>query len=127
MRVFQTKWFGRWAESEGLSQNRLCAAVEELEAGLIDAQLGGALVKKRVAATGRGKSGSYRTIIAYRARETTFFLFGFAKNDRDNIERRELEALKKLAKELLGYDAAALDKALKEGALSEIRCDEQDP
>lgn len=124
MRLYKNKWFNRWAKGEGLTDRDLCSAVRQMEEGLIDAILGGNLVKKRVAAAGRGKSGSFRTIIAYKAGDRAFFLYGFAKNQRDNIDDKEREALKKIAKELFGYDARTLNEAVKGKALVEVKCDE---
>lgn len=126
MSVYKTKVFARWAKGEHLTDQDLCRAVSEIEEGLIDAALGGSLVKKRVAASGRGKSGGYRTIIAYKIHRRAFFLYGFAKNERANIQPDELAALKKLAKVLIGYDKTQLAKALRDGVLSKVTCDEQD-
>jgi len=98
----------------------LCLAVDEMAEGLVEARLGGSLYKKRVARAGQGKSGSYRTIVAFRTKGHAFFLFGFNKGDRSNIDSGEEAALKKLARELLKYDAKMLTKALKAGALIEV-------
>jgi hypothetical protein len=69
MRVFKTRWFARFAKREDISDDRLADAIARTERGLIDADLGGGLIKQRVARPGKGKSGGYRTLIAYR-RET---------------------------------------------------------
>ncbi len=94
-----------------------------MEQGLVDASLGGGLHKKRVAAPGRGKSGSYRTLLAFRSKRRAFFIYGFAKNQRDNIDGKEERALKALAKELLDYDARAIRKAMAADAIYEVRYD----
>jgi hypothetical protein len=124
MQIFQTKWFSRWADKEGLSGQVLRAAVAEMDQGLVDANLGGHVVKKRVAVGGRGKSAGVRTILAFKAGDKAFFLYGFAKNQRDNIGTKELQALKLLAAELLGYEHKALERAVKCGELIEVQ-DEQ--
>lgn len=121
MRIFQTKWFARWALKEGLSEQALCEAVLELEQGLIDANLGGHVVKKRVGLAGRGKRGGVRTVLAFRVKETAFFIYGFAKNQRENISDNELRALKLLAANLLAYDHLALEKALQAQELYEVQ------
>jgi len=126
MRVYKTKWFGRWARREGLSDKLICVAIREVERGLVDAALGGQLVKKRIGLPGRGKSGSVRTIIAYRAGDRAFCLYGFAKSQKDNIEKIELEGLKKLSRQLFNLTEGELRRALQEAALSEVRCHEQD-
>ena len=120
MQAFKTKAFAKWARGEGLGDAALGTAVAEMERGLIDAQLGGHVVKKRVAFPGRGKRGSARTVVAFKQGNRAFFIYGFAKNERGNVSDKELQALKLLAKELLGYSATSLNKALKAGELIEI-------
>tara|TARA_B100000745_G_scaffold273603_1_gene202081 strand:+ start:385 stop:759 length:375 start_codon:yes stop_codon:yes gene_type:complete len=123
MRIFKNKAFSKWAAKEGLDDDALRAAVDEMERGLIDADLGGHVVKKRVAVGGRGKSGGVRTLLAYKVGDKAFFVYGFAKNARANISADELKALKHLAKELLGYSDKALTEAIKHGALIEVEND----
>jgi hypothetical protein len=120
MQTFKTKAFAKWARGEGLGDAALAMAVAEMERGLIDAQLGGQVVKKRVAFPGRGKRGSARTVVAFKQGDKAFFIYGFAKNERGNVNEKELQALKLLAKELLGYTATSLDKALRAGELIEV-------
>lgn len=122
--IYKTKVFARWAKGQRLADQDLCLAVSEIEEGLIDASLGSSLVKKRVAASGKGKRGGYRTIIAYRTRRRAFFLHGFSKKERENIEPNELAALRKLAKVLLGYDTKQLAKAREAGVILKVQCDE---
>jgi hypothetical protein len=124
MQAFKTKAFAKWARGEGLGDAALATAVAEMERGLIDAQLGGQVVKKRVALPGRGKRGSARTVVAFKQGDKAFFIYGFAKNERGNVSEKELQALKLLAKELLGYTATSLSKALKAGELIEIEEDD---
>lgn len=120
MRIFQTKWFARWALKEGLSEQALCEAVLELEQGLIDANLGEHVVKKRAGLAGRGKRDGVRTVLAFKVKEKAFFIYGFAKNQRENISDNELRALKLLAANLLAYDHLALEKALQAQELCEV-------
>lgn len=126
MRVFKTRVFNRWANRESLADRSLCEAVLEMVRGLIDARLGGGVVKKRVARAGEGKRGSYRTILATNLRDRWFFMFGFAKNDRDNIGDDELKALRQLAAALLGMDDTTIAEARKRGELVEIDCGKQE-
>ncbi len=120
MRAFKIKAFAKWASGEGLSDDALASAVVEMEKGLIDAKLGGQVVKKRVALPGRGKRGSIRTLVAFRQGNKAIFIYGFAKKERTNISDKELRALKMLAKELMSYTTATLTKATKAGELIEI-------
>jgi hypothetical protein len=123
MRVFKTKWFQKWAVREGLDDEVLLAAVGEMEGGLIDAKLGGNVVKKRVVLPGRGKRGGARTLVVYRHASQAFFVYGFAKHERANISDKELKALKLLAAQLLGYTHPALVKSVKAGELIEVMKD----
>lgn len=125
MRIFKTKWFNKWAEREKLSDEAIRNAVEELVAGLIDADLGGHVYKKRISLPGRGKRGGVRTLLAFKIEERAIFMYGFPKNERTNITADELRALKAYAKELLGYSEAALEKAVKAKVLIEVKNDER--
>lgn len=120
MRIFKTRDFNEWAEDEGLTDAMLRAAIEEMEQGLVEANLGGNVYKKRIAIRGRGKRSSLRTLIAYKQGDLAFFVYGFAKNARANINARELKALKVLAKEMLGYTARGLESAINENELIEV-------
>lgn len=120
MRIFKTKWFARFARREGISDASLCAAVRRAERGLIDANLGGGVIKQRVARIGQGRSGGYRVLIAYRARTRSVFLFGFAKSARGNIEEDELASARDVARAWLEVDADALERAMDEGLIVEV-------
>ena len=124
MRIFKTRLFNRWAADEGMTDEALREAVDELAAGLVDANLGGHVYKKRVGLNGRGKRGGVRTLIAFRLEDKAFFLYGFAKNESDNISDKELKALRLLAGELLGYNPSALNQAIRAGELIEVMNDE---
>ena len=124
MRIFKNKAFAKWAEKEGLNDDALQIAVDEMERGLIDADLGGHVVKKRVAVGGRGKRGGVRTLLAYKSGDKAFFMYGFAKNARANVSTDELKALKHLAKELMNYSDKTLTKAIQHGALIEVEDNE---
>ena len=124
MRVFKNRPFTRFARKAGLGDKALIEAVVDAERGLVDADLGGGVIKQRIARPGGGKSGGFRTIVLFRLRERAFFVHGFAKNERDNITVDELAAFKMLAAEMLAYDNAAIAAALSAGALVEVRRDD---
>ena len=124
MRVFKTRWFHRWARKEKLSDEALASAAREMEQGLVDADLGGNVYKKRVALPGRGKSGSTRTIVAYRVQDKAFYIYGFAKNKRANIDDEELKVFKAVARDLLEHNDSVLKRLVKEGELYEVMNDE---
>ena len=121
MRVFRTRTFDRSMKRSGMTDRALWAAVLEMAEGLIDADLGGHVVKKRVALPGQGKRGGARTIVATNLAERWFFLYGFRKNERANIGKDELRALQEVAKDLLGLDDRQLDIALQAGEIVEVR------
>ncbi len=120
MRTYKTQWFQRWAANEGLADGALASAVREIVAGLIDGDLGGHVVKKRVGLQGRGKRGGVRTLLAFRREDRAFFIYGFAKNERANISQKELKALRMLAAELLSYGTEELAKAVRVAELIEL-------
>lgn len=124
-RVFKTSTFNRWMRKSGLQDDALCKAVTEMEGGLVDADLGGNLVKKRVALPGRGKRGSARTLVGTNRADRWFFLFGFNKNERDSITSKELVALQEVAKALLAIADKQIGIAIEHGELLEICHDKQ--
>lgn len=120
MRVFKTRPFARFASHERIADEELCEAVRRAESGLIDADLGGGVIKQRLARRGQGRSGGFRSIVLFRRAEKAFFVYGFAKSDRDSIRRDERMAFRKLADELLALDDLALSAAVKNGTILEI-------
>ncbi len=120
MRVFKTRFFSRWMRKTALTNSALCDAVAEMAQGLIDANLGGGIVKKRVGLAGHGKRGGARTLVATNRGNRWFFLYGFEKSDRANITDDELEALKEIAEQLLARAGRQLDEAVQDGSLQEI-------
>jgi len=120
MRIFKTKSFSRWAKVETVSDATLHSAVKEMQSGLVDVCLGGFVYKKRIAIRGRGKRRSGRTLVAYKRADRAFFIYGFAKNERENISPKELRALQLLAAELLRYNDQDLYKAMKFKELTEV-------
>lgn len=118
--VMKTRHFHRWTKKAGLSDQTLLAAVAEMMKGLIDADLGGGVFKKRIALPGQGKSGSSRTLLATNRDDRWIFVFGFEKNARANVSAKELEALKMLAGDLLALSSVQIMEALVSGDLLEV-------
>jgi hypothetical protein len=125
VRVFKTKAFARFTRKEGISNTKLSDAVREIEKGSYEADLGGGLFKKRVARLGAGKSGGYRTAVAYREGIRSVFLYGFPKNDKGNLSDLELKELKKVAKIFLQFSDIEMEKALNEGEIKEVNYDKE--
>jgi hypothetical protein len=123
MRAFKTRWFARFARREDISDEALREAIERAERGLIDADLGGGLIKQRIARRGSGRSGGFRTLIAFRACERAVFLTGFAKNDLGNITSDEVTELRVIAQNWIRADQETIRAAIENGTLLEIEND----
>lgn len=120
IRILKTRMFCQWMKKTPLKDKDLCKAIEEMMRGMVDADLGGHLYKKRVAFPGRGKRGSARTLIATNNSNRWIFLFGFEKNDKENISPAELSYLQMLAQDLLEYSDLLLDSAIVQGKIQEV-------
>ena len=125
LQTFKTKAFSRFAARAGLDDAALCEAVERARAGLVEAELGGGVIKQRIARKGGGRSGGFRTIILFRRGKLAFFVYGFAKSDRENLRRDELTTYRMLADEYLGLDEAGLAVAQSVGVITEVKCNGQ--
>jgi hypothetical protein len=125
MHVFKNKAFSRFADRNEISDEDLCSAVQQASRGLIGANLGGGVIKQRIARKGEGKSGGFRVIILFKAGSRAVFVHGFAKKDLGNINPREVKALKELAKIILGYSEAQIAIVLASGTLIEVKCNGQ--
>ena len=123
MRVFKNTWFQRFARKERIADAALCDAVARAERGQVDADLGGSVLKQRVARPGAGRSGGYRVILLFRAGDRALFAYGFAKSDRGNIGDDELAAFRQLAAEVLALSEEQLDALVAVGRFMEVRCD----
>lgn len=113
--IYKTRHFNRWARKAALTDEALCEAVSEIRQGLVDADLGGGIIKKRIALPGHGKRGSTRTLLATNRGDRWIFIYGFEKNERANVSQNELEALKLLANDLLALTDSQLVEAVQKG------------
>jgi hypothetical protein len=120
VRIFKTKWLVRFARRQRIADIRLVEAIGRAERGLIDADLGGGLIKQRIARAGEGRSGGHRVLIAYHAGDRAVFLYGFAKNERDNIGQDELLTLREIGLAWLSAALDRIDRALAEEVLQEV-------
>ena len=120
MRIFKNPRFSRFAGKEGINDDELREMVKQLEAGQADADLGGGVYKIRLARAGEGKAGGYRVIVYFRNEFRTFFVYGFAKSVRDNINEGELKAFKADAKDQFSLTDEQIKARLKNGTLIEI-------
>jgi len=126
VRIFKSSWFVRFAKKERITDAKLCEAIENAEKGLIDADYGDGLIKQRIARPGEGKSGGYRSIILFRKGERSFFVYGFAKSDRDTIDKSDERDFKELAAVLLNAPDEQVADLIESGKYQEVQCDGQD-
>jgi hypothetical protein len=120
VRIFKTKWLVRFARRARIADHSFREAIERAGRGTIDADLGGGIIKQRVARSGQGRSGGYRMLVAYQAGTRAVFLYAFAKSERENIERDELLTLREIGATWLAADSRRIARALEEGILQEV-------
>lgn len=123
MKVFKNAWFGRFARKERISADALWDAVERAENGQIDADLGGGVIKQRIARPGESKSKGYRSIVLFRKGELSFFVYGFSKSELGNIRADEEAQFKKMAKHVLSLTDAQLSELIANGQFEEVEKD----
>ena len=121
MRVYKSRWFQRFARKEEIADAVLCEAVARAEKGQIDVGLGGEVIKQRISRPGHGRSKGYRTIILFRRGVRAFFVYGFAKSQRANIDDDESEQFKEAAKHVLALTEKQLTELLKRGDFVEVK------
>ena len=122
MKVFKTQEFGRFSRKERIDDASLCVAIQCAADGLLDADLGGGVIKQRVARPGRGRSRGYRTIIAFRSKQRSVFMYGFAKSGKANLNDEELAVYRVLAQVFLGMSEREIAEAHDAGELIEVNC-----
>ena len=121
-----TKAFARFARKKDLDDKMLAKAIADIERGLVDADMGGGLIKQRVARTGGGKRGGFRTLIAYHIGKRAVFLFGFAKSDLANISPEDERDLKDYGAMLLALKDKDIELMTENGELREVRYGKED-
>ena len=120
MRILKITWFTRFADKEGITDGELRELVNQLEAGQAEADLGSGVYKVRLARPGEGKSGGYRIIVFFRSKERTFFVYGFEKSAKDNIDQGELRVFRSRSKDVLSMKDRQINDRLKNGTLIEV-------
>jgi hypothetical protein len=125
VQIFKSKWFVKFARKERISDARLCKVIKDAEDGKVDADYGGGLIKQRIARPNEGKSGGYRSIIIFRKGDRAFFVYGFAKNEQDNIDESDERDFKELAKVLLAASDTELKNLVDNGKYVEVGCNDE--
>jgi len=124
MRIYKTSLFAKWARKEKLTDSALRQAVAEMEAGLVDADLGGNVFKKRIATKSRGKRAGVRTVIAFRHGDKAFFILGYAKNKKETMTIEETQSVKEFACNLLDHTTEQIQQLINHKSLIEVRNEE---
>ncbi len=120
MKNLKTKWFNKWAKKQKLPDERLLLAIEDMQHNLSSVSLGGGLYKVRVSLEHSGKSSAYRTIVVYRENDRAVMVYGFMKNEQENISIVRLKNLKILAKDILSLDDKLLYALINDGIFVQI-------
>lgn len=121
MRIFKTKWFTRFASREDIDDAKLVEAVQNIERGIVDADYGGGMIKQRIARDGEGKSGGYRSIIAFKSETRSIFFFAFPKNEKSNLDQAEVKEYREAAAVYLGYTDEQIALAVEKQELVEVK------
>ncbi len=125
MKIYRNRWFAQWARQQSIADSDLCEAIGRANRGLVDADLGSGVIKQRISRPNQGKSGGFRTIIFFRVGARAFFIFGFAKSERENLSKPELKEYKALAKSVLAYTEDEIQVLLDNEKLTEVNCDDE--
>jgi hypothetical protein len=121
MKKLMTKQFAKWVSKQKIPANELATALAEVQAGIFEANLGGHIYKKRIHFEGKGKSGGGRTIICYKKEDRAIFIHGFAKNEKENLSKKELHVFKEFSKILLGLSPEGINLAIENRDLIEVK------
>lgn len=124
-RIFKTRWFERFARKEKIRDLALVDAVVRADKGEVDADLGGGVIKQRIARPGQGRSGGYRTIIFFRRSERAVFAYGFAKSERANIDADEEKQFKEAARHVLRLTGKQIEELVKRGDFVEVTYEQE--
>jgi hypothetical protein len=119
-----TKWFNKWAKKSKLKDKDLLETIENLKDGLSTADLGSNLFKVRVKRENSGKSSGFRTIVVYKESERAIFLYGFGKNEKENITKTELLYFKKLGNDFLALSPNEIKQLIENMSLFNVEVEE---
>ena len=120
MKKLSIKWFNKWSKKVKLANEDLLEAITNLEKGLSTSDLGNYLFKIRVKRENSGKSSGFRTIVVYKKNDIAIFVYGFGKNEKENISKTELQYFKKLADDLMVLDLEQIEQFIEQKVLFDL-------
>lgn len=116
----KTKWFSKWAKKYKISDNKLLEGINNIQSRLSVNNLGSHIYKVRISRSGKGKSGGFRTILVYNKNDRAIFLYGFGKNEQENISKTELSYFKKIGRDLLKLSDIELSNSIRNNIFQEV-------
>ena len=125
LRIFKNKSFTKFAKKERISDKKLSDMIKDIENGMIDVDYGSGVIKQRLARPNQGKSAGYRCIILFRVKERAFFMYGFPKNERDNISQEDEQVFKDLSQQMFDFSDVDIERMLESGVLMEVPYNDQ--
>ena len=125
LRIFKNKWFTKFAKKERISDKKLSGMIKDIENGMIDVNYGSGVIKQRLARPNKGKSAGYRCIILFRVKDRAFFMYGFPKNERDNISQEDEQVVKDLSQQMFDFSDVDIERMLESGVLMEVPYNDQ--
>ena len=119
-RIFSTPAFDKFARKSRIEDERLIDAVDRADRGLIYADLGEGVIKQAVARANESAARGFRTIVGFKTDSRAFFLFGFAKNESENITANALREFRMISARLTALSNADIEALVGDGELREI-------
>lgn len=121
MAIYKLKKFTKWQLDYKVKDSQLLEIIEEINKSPKNGSLGKFLYKKRIGNESSGKRSGHRVIVAAKIEQNYFFMYGFQKNEKDNLEKKELKIFKELAKDYVTYSPHQLKIAIKAGELEQLQ------
>jgi hypothetical protein len=119
--VYKSEPFARFSRKAGIPDADRWKAAQLANEGVIDADLGGGVIKQRIARTGERKSGGSRSIILFKKNGRAVFVHGFEKKDKATIGQSDLIAFRALAMDVLRCPDSTIAHHVTSGLLIPVR------
>lgn len=124
MKIYLTHEFDRFAGKSAISDEALRDAVSRAENGLVDADLGGPIIKQRVARAGQGRSRGHRVVLVYKRGALAVFVYGFPKSAKANLSKTEQEAFGEFGKIVIALSNSELSALEKKQKWRRLDCEQ---